>query len=308
MADILSEGFLKVPWIGRRVSMLLCRAIFSVGVLAVCIGRVNALELAPYLESPSGNKSQGRVGIAFQDGGHRLRAGLNVEGEDGQTTVRPQLSSSFAIGEKLNIEASANLSNWNSGIDFSQVAFVTRFRLRSPAPFVKRLDARIRNLASGVSHDTSIYFRSPVSFLNQIKGRVRQSPNGASRYTLSLGFSEKIGAASAEMPFKIRGGATLERMAQPQRPDTVLLGVETVLTSFMPRDLGGLSRWRSTSSNKLVFRFEKKTGWEESHVTSLAYDHSWAIRDLAEIALSFKVRGVADMVSSSIDVTWQAQF
>jgi hypothetical protein len=110
------------------------------------------------------------------------------------------------------------------------------------------------------------------------------------------------------MPFKIRGGATLERVAQSQRPGTVLLGVETVLTGLMPRDLGGLSRWRSTSSNRLVLRFEKKTGWEESHVTSLAYDHSWAIRELAEIELSFKVRGEADVVSSSIDVTWQAQF
>ena len=100
MADILSEGFLKAPWIGRRVSMLLCRAIFSVGVLAVCAGRVNAFELAPYLESPPNDKPQGKVGISFQDGGQRLRAGLNVEGKDGQTTVRPQLTSSFAIGEE----------------------------------------------------------------------------------------------------------------------------------------------------------------------------------------------------------------
>jgi len=308
VADVLSEGCLKVPWIGRRFSKLLSRTLFSVGVLAVCTGRVNAFELAPYLESTSNDKSQGRVGISFQDGGQRLRAGLNVEGEDGQTTVRPQLSSSFAIGEKLDIEASANLSNWNSGIDFSQVAFDTRLRLRSPAPFVKRLDARIRHLANGLSHDTSLHFRSPVAFLNQIKGRVRQSPNGASRYTLSLGFAEKVGAASAEMPFKIRGGATLERIAQPQRPGMVLLGVETVLTGLMPRDLGGLSRWRSTNSNRLVLRFEKKTGWEDSHVTSLAYDHSWAIREVTEIGLRLEVHDVADSISSSLDLTWQAQF
>ncbi len=281
----------------------------SIGLLAVCAGRVNALELAPYLESSANDKPQGQIGVSFQDGGLRLRAGLKVEVKDDHTETLPQLSSAFAIGEKLNIQTSVNLPDWNSGIDFTHATFDTRFNLRSPVPFVTRLDARIRHLANGVSHDTSVHFRSPVSFLDQLEGRVRRSPNGVSRYSLNLGFSERLSAANAEMPFAISGKATFEKMSRPHRPDTILMGMETVLTGIIPRDLGGqLSTRHSTSSNRLVLRYERKTGGQESYTASIAYDHSWSIREVTEIELSLKVHEVADKMSSLLDVRWQAQF
>lgn len=177
-----------------------------------------------------------------------------------------------------------------------------------PIPVRHKRNGRIQHLSSGLAHDTSIHFRSPISFLNQIQGGFRQSLNGTSRYSLNLGFSRKLSAANAEMPFTISGRATLEKISKPGTPSTDLLGMEAVVTGLMRRDPGGSSRWHSTSSNQLILRFERKAGAQNSHAASLQYDHAWIVRELTKIQLQLKAKRTDAKISRSLDVNWQARF
>jgi hypothetical protein len=281
----------------------------SVWVSALCFSQVHAFELTPYIDLSSSDKPQGNAGISFRDDGLRLGASLKIKGDGGSAGAHPRLSSSFEIGEKLDIETNFNLPDWSRGIDFSQSSIDTKLRFRSPAPFVRRLDVNVKQVAGGVSHDSFIYFRSPTPFIKQLEGRVRRSTNGVSRYSMNLAFAEQLSEENAENPFSVSGRATLEQTDRPNKPGTLRIGMETVITGLVPRDFGGLlSRWRSTSSNKLVLRFERQTGRQTSFTSTIAYDHAWRIRQATDIELSLKLNRTTERQFASLDVTWQAKF
>jgi len=217
----------------RRISVL--------PILIALAGPVGAFEIGPYFESAN-DKPKGGFGISFQETALRLKAGLNVEIKNGKTRTLPQISSSYSFGKKFTIENSINLPDWNSGVDLSHATLDTKLRINSPVPFVSRMNMRVRHLANGIAHDTTMNFRSPVSFFNQVQGKFSQLPNGMSRTSLKFGFSQRLSAPGAELPFTINGRTTLETMSRPRRPDTAILGMETTISGLIPRFLNGLSR------------------------------------------------------------------
>jgi len=235
----------------------------------------------------------------------RLGADLMVRSRHDRAQVLPRIRSGFTLGEKLDIQTLMSLPDWNAETGSSRAAVDTKFRLTAPMPFVDRFDARIRQLPSGVSRETTVVFRSPIAFVDRLQGRLRQLPDGVSRYSMEFGFPEVLTNTGAQRPTSLTGGATLEEIAESDRPDIFRLGMQMV---FAGSASSGLATSRASDRYKVILRYEQETGNLERRATSLAYDHSWAIRDLARIEFNLKLLRRAVAVDTTLGFNWQAEF
>jgi len=237
---------------------LICLALGMLGAQAADAGGITS-----YFESSANQKPRGNAGVSVSSDRVKLNADVALRAPNRATQIVPQLSSAFAISNRLGVETRVHLSEWNSGAELP-----------------------------GAKVDTRLHFQSSAPFLDELEGRVWRSPDGQSGRILRFGFYQILSDTNALTPVTMRSKASVETtvggLANPApgilslgpRPESRRLGLETEFRGLLAR--------RITGKTALKIKVDKVAGARAQTAQSVAYDHSWSVGNAA-LGLNLKV-------------------
>ena len=254
------------------------RVLLVAALLVFVSDRAMAEGFKSYVESSAANKPRTDAGVSVEGDRVRLNADLSMRAPGDTTQIVPRLSSSFAISDKLGVEAHVAFAEWNTRSKLSEATFDTKVRFRTSAPF-----------------------------LEELEGQVWRSPDGESKEMLRLGFYQMLRPADESPALTLRGKAVFETAVGPAdalgdagRPQTRRVGIETVLGGFLSRLLAG--------QNALSLKLERVTGATVENAKSLAFNHAWALPNLTQFALNVRMlsatQSTEGRVEPSVGLSW----
>jgi hypothetical protein len=260
------------------------RLTLSIAAAVGAASAARAADFAPYFSAAASDNPRSNAGLSLDGDKLKMKADLAVRSPDHTTQIVPNLSSAFALGQRLGVETRMNLAEWNSGAELP-----------------------------GAKFDTRLHFRSSAPFLDELEGRYWRSNAGQTGRLLKFGFYQNLRESSSTAPLTIRSRATLETSDGVAAADGIVrtlprdnrrLGWETELAGVTAGFLPG------RSAVKLAL--EKVAGQRAETTRSLAYDHSWSVRNVAQFGVNVKMLRAtlttADALQPSIGLSWRGEF
>ncbi len=234
-----------------------------------------AADVVRYFESSANGKPRSDAGLAVSSDRLRVDASLAMRAPDGDTRIVPKVSSAVAINRRIGLETRVDLPEWNDHGRSHYAKFDTRLHVKTPAPFV-----------------------------DELEGRMWRSPDGQSGRTLEVGFYQRLREDHLGAPLTIRSKATLETSTGGTLEERRSLGVETEIRGLMSGAGGG--------KGALRVKLSKSVGPSSQSSRSVAYDRSWAMSGLTNIAVNVGMRhstsDSAVTVEPSFGLRWNGEF
>jgi hypothetical protein len=245
-------------------------------------GRAGAQSIASYFESSATQKPRTDAGLSVESDRLHVKADVAMRAPGGVTTVVPQVSSVFAINDRLGLETHINLAEWNTGAKLLQATYATSLR-----------------------------FRPSVPFLEELEGQVWRSPDGQSKETVRAQFYQTLRPADQTPALTVRARAVFESATGPSdpfgtqvgRPETHRFGLETVIGGF----LSGLLR----GQNALSLKLERISGATAESAKSLAFNHAWTLPNLSQLGFNVRMlrasQTTAGRLEPSVGFSWHTR-
>ncbi len=250
-------------------------------VVAICCGtQAGAAEITPYLTAADGKPST-KAGLRLNDGALSIHADLAVNSESAVTRALPQVSSELALAEWIGFATSVKLPDWNGAAG-----------------------------QAGAIFDTRLHFEPGAPFIDRIEGRLRRDPDGLERQSLKLGFSDALGWLDGAGQVAFKGSAIIEGKTEPGSDGSLTMGFEASLDGFdVPAlGLGAFGLRQPSGSVSLSVRQEAGASAQKERLASVAYDHSWAFLGTGQLGLTLAASQSRERVEPALGISWQAAF
>jgi len=214
-------------------------------VVAICCGaQVGAAEITPYLTASDGKPST-NAGLRVNDGVLSIHADLAVNSESAVTRALPQVSSELALAEWIGFATSVKLPDWNGAAG-----------------------------QAGAIFDTRVHFEPGAPFIDRIEGRLRRDPDGLERQSLKLGFSDALGWVDGAGNVAVKGSAIIEGKTEPGSDGSLTMGFEASLDGFDVPALGlGDLGLRQPSGRRITSETRKRTNRDQHEEDELSSSH-----------------------------------